>query len=281
MSDVNAPPNIFDAKLLKLRRLRASRRPASFLLKRCVEDAAERLMDINRNFENVLILGPETLGAEILSHLPVTKIGKITISETLDDLPRETNFDFVLSLLRLQSENDLPGAIIRLRQRLKPDGLFISSMFGGETLNELRQAFYRVDEELIGGLAPHIYPMADYSQAAGLMGRAGLNQPVIDTDRLIVSYNRLDRLISDLRDIGETNILTARQQNNLPKAYKAALTATYKEMYGQSNGKLTCTFEILWMTGWSPHDSQQKPLKPGTAKMSLKEGIEKATQKKS
>jgi len=142
MSDVKDPPDIFDVRLLALRRARAAKRGSSFLLQRAISDAADRLLDVNRNFEKVLILG-ETATAEMLrAKLPKQKLIQIATCETLDQVPPDNDFDLVLSFLRLQSENDLPGAIIRLRQRLKPDGLFIAAMFGGDTLTELRQVFY-------------------------------------------------------------------------------------------------------------------------------------------
>jgi len=150
MNDVKAPPEIFDARLLALRRARAKKRGRSFLFDRTLSDATDRLLDVNRNFEKTLILG-ETATAEMLSaKLPEQKLTQITTCEALDQVPPDSDFDLVLSLLRLQSENDLPGAIIRLRQKLKPDGLFIAAMFGGDTLTELRQVFYRT------GLRSHI-----------------------------------------------------------------------------------------------------------------------------
>lgn len=273
MSDTKAPPDIFDTRLLKLRRARAAKRPTSFLMERCLSDIADRLMDVNRPFQKVLILGAAGQEEKLRALLPADKIRDITLCLTLETLPEDSDYDLVISLLRLQSENDLPGAIIQLRQALKPDGLFIAAMFGGETLTELRQAFYKTDEDILGGLAPHIYPMANYSQMAGLLTRAGLNQPVIDTDRFTVSYSAFETLISDLRDLGETNVLTARQSHNLTRSYKAALQKNYAEIFSRGEGKLPCSFEILWLTGWAPHESQQKPLAPGSAIMSLEEAL--------
>lgn len=273
MNDTKAPPDIFDTRLLKLRRARAAKRPTSFLMERCLSDIAERLMDVNRQFQKALILGAAGQEEKLKALLPADKIRDITLCQTLKTLPDDSDCDLVISLLRLQSENDLPGAIIQLRQALKPDGLFIAAMFGGETLTELRQAFYKTDEDILGGLAPHIYPMANYSQAAGLLTRAGLNQPVIDTDRFSVSYSALETLISDLRDLGETNVLTARQSHNLTRSYKATLQKHYAEISSREDGKLTCSFEVLWLTGWAPHQSQQKPLAPGSAIMSLDEAL--------
>ena len=272
MTDVKAPPEIFDERLLALRRARAAKRDGSFLMQRAISDAADRLLDVNRNFEKVLILGPD-IRSDLIAILPKEKFGQLILSETWEQLPPENDFDLVLSLLRLQSENDLPGAIIQLRQKLKPDGLFIAAMFGGETLTEFRQVFYKTDEKIMGGLAPHIYPMANYTQAAGLLSRAGLNQPVVDTDRFTVSYNEFETLISDLRDLGETNVLRTRAKTVLTQKYWAHLKESYQAMFSREGGKLRCSFEILWLTGWAPHKSQQKPLKPGSANIRLEDAL--------
>ena len=277
MTEVKAPPEIFDAPLLALRRKRAEKRPGSFLIERAIADAADRLLDVNRNFKKAIVLGEPSLREALFARLPKQKIDQIMFCKTLKDLPPKSDFDLVLSLLRLQSENDLPGAIIQLRQKLKADGLFIAAMFGGETLTELRQVFYKTDEELLGGLAPHIYPMASYTQAAGLLSRAGLNQPVVDTDRFTVSYSLIETLISDLRDLGETNVMKARSQMVITKDYWIKLTENYRDMFSRQDGKLICSFEILWLTGWIPHDSQQKPLKPGSAKMKLEDALKART----
>lgn len=278
MTDVKAPPEIFDARLLALRRARATQRKDSFLMERVLSDAVDRLLDVNRHFHKVLILGPETTEQALIAQLPKQKISKIISCETLERLPQENGFDLVLSFLRLQSENDLPGAIIQLRQKLNPDGLFIAAMFGGDTLTELRQVFYKTDEKILGGLAPHIFPMASYSQVAGLLSRAGLNQPVVDMDRITISYSKFKTLISDLRDLGETNVLKSRPKVRLTRHYWQSVSENYRDLFSREDGKLNCSFEILWLTGWVPHESQQKPLKPGSSKMSLKEGLNLAAK---
>jgi SAM-dependent methyltransferase len=273
MTPAKAPPEIFDTHRLTLARKRAAKRPQSFLLERCLEDLSERLLDVNRNFENVLIIGDNVPLEDVLSRLPADKITKLSSCNGVMALPPETDFDLVVSLLRLQSENDLPGAIIQMRQKLQPDGLFLGAVFGGDTLMELRQVFYKTDEALLGGLAPHIYPMASYSQLAGLLSRAGFNQPVVDTDRFTVAYSSLSRMISDLRDLGETNALLSRVPKTLTKTYWSVLEKNYVKHFSRTDGKLLCSFEILWLTGWAPHESQQKPLKPGSATMKLEDAL--------
>ncbi len=273
MTDAKALPRIFDERLLKLRRARAAKRGASFLLKRAMEDAAERLLDVNRQFQNGLILGPPDIEAYLRKHLPKEKCpAQIQTIPNITEMSG-SGYDLILSLLTLQSENDIVGTMIRLRQSLKPDGLFIAAMFGGDTLIELRQALYQTDEALLGGMSARVYPMASYTQAGELLSRAGLNLPVVVTDRFTVTYGKLDKLISDLRDLGETNILTARNKSTLPKAYPKQLVNNYRNSFAREDGKLKTSFEILWLTGWNPHESQQKPLKPGSAKMRLAEAL--------
>lgn len=274
MTDGKDLPLIFDEALLTLRRARAARRSASFLLKRVMEDAAERLQDVNRQFQNGLILGSPEIEAYLRGHLPQEKCpAQIKTIAEMSDMPNAGDYDLILSLLTLQSENDLVGTLIRLRTALKPDGLFIAAMFGGDTLIELRQALYQTDEALLGGMSARVYPLVSYTQAGALLSRAGLNQPVVDTDRFTVSYGALEKLISDLRDLGETNVLIARNKSALPKPYSQTLKKNYHDGFAREDSKLKASFEILWLTGWSPHESQQKPLKPGSAKMRLAEAL--------
>ena len=160
----------------------------------------------------------------------------------------------------------------QMAKLLKKDGLFIGALFGGNTLTELRQSLYKTDDEILGGASPRVFPMVTHSQAAPLITQAGLNLPVVDMDRFTVTYSRFGTLLSDLRDIGGTNILSNRSPNALTSKYWETLKGHYQDMFGE-NGKLKASFEILWLTGWRPHESQQKPLKPGSAKMSLSEAL--------
>ena len=271
-------PQIFEEKAQSRARRRAQSRMAktrpSFLLIRAAEDAASRIADINRQFERGVILSPVDMRETILSDLPPDR-QPITVDwqETLDSVSGE--YDLIISLLELQTENDLPGALLRLRKHLKADGFFTAALFGGESLSDLRQTLYTVDSAVFGGATARIYPMIDHHQAAALLGRAGLNLPVVDKDRVNVSYSKLQTLVSDLRDLGLTNTLTARHKAPLPKGYLDAVEAAYSK---NEEGQHPAQFEILWLTGWSPHESQQKPLKPGSAKMRLADAL--GTQEK-
>ncbi len=272
MPETKAPPQIFDHKLLSVRRIRASRRGVSFLAERCAMDAADRLCDMNRQFETALIIGPPKFTEILRAHLPPDKMPKsITVMDTAPNL-EVGPYDLIISALRLHTVNDLPGALIELRSILEPDGLFLASFFGGETLKELRQAAYAADDAVLGGISPRVAPFADYSQAAALLQRAGFALPVIDTDRCIVHYSDIQRLFEDLRDLGESNALVGRSHKRLTKDYRRKLFGEYLKHFSADN-KARATFEILWMTGWAPHESQQKPLKPGSAKMRLADAL--------
>ena len=266
-------PQIFEEKAQSRARRRAQsrmeRNGPSFLLIRAAEDAASRIADINRQFDRGVILSAVDMRETILSDLPPDR-QPITLDwqETLDAVSGE--YDLIISLLELQTENDLPGALLRLRKHLKADGFFTAALFGGESLSDLRQTLYTVDSAVFGGATARVYPMIDHHQAAALLGRAGLNLPVVDKDRVNVSYGKLQTLVSDLRDLGLTNTLTARHKAPLPKGYLDAVEAAYPK---NEEGQHPAQFEILWLTGWSPHESQQKPLKPGSAKMRLADAL--------
>lgn len=286
MPKTKAPPEIFDRSLLRTRRARAARRGPSFLMERCASDAADRLCDINRQFKRALIIAPEDFVVPFLNSLPDDKRPQTVQTlyacgaalgldhmTTRDDLPFKVgHFDLIISILDLHSTNDLPGALMALRHGLKPDGLLIASMFGGNTLTELRQVLYAADEAMLGGISARISPFGDYSQMAALLQRAGLALPVVDRDRVNVTYREFLTLIGDIRDMGDMNCLTSRQSRFVGKSYLKAAEQLYAKQFSRDD-KFAATFEILWLTGWSPHESQQKPLKPGSAKMRLADAL--------
>ncbi len=267
---------IFDPKAQALANRRAVNRQArigtSFLLKRAAEDAASRIADISRQFKSALIIGPFDVRGFILAGLPTDKH---PIAFDYMQCPSELakKYELVISVLHLQSDENLPQTLMNIRHHLVDDGLFLGAIFGGTTLTELRQTLYAADQAMLGGVAARIIPMVDYSQCAALLGHAGLTLPVVDMDRFTVSYKALSTLISDLRDLGLSNCLSTRSKQRLPKAYLAKAEALYKTHFSRDDGKLKCQFEILWMSGWAPHGSQQKPLKPGSAKMRLGEAL--------
>ena len=182
-------------------------------------------------------------------------------------------YDLILSIFDLQSDDNIPDTLMRYRQHLAADGLLLIAFLGGETLTEFRQSLYAADQEILGGASARVYPMVDYSQSAMLLGRTGLALPVVDMDRFTVSYGKLSSLISDMRDLGLSNVLSARDMRPLSRKWLAHLKESYLAHFAREDGKLQATFEIIWMTGWAPHESQQKPLKPGSAKMRLADAL--------
>ncbi len=283
MEKSQTTPKIFDRELLAKRRGRGLRRNTlPFLMERCAKDCAEKILDINRQFKRALIIAPPEAIDLLIDALPEPRRPSeivrayfssdptgldLTIDE--ENLPFQSpQFDLIISILGLQSVNDLPGSLIQFNQALLPDGVFLASLFAGHSGQELRQLLYHIDDKIISGMTPRVFPFADHLQLAALLQRTGFALPVIDTDRFKVNYKSVDRLFGDLRDLGETNILAARHKKFAGKKYLEALRDEFSENYMQKGMDLSV--EIMWLTGWSPHESQQKPLKPGSAEVSLK-----------
>jgi SAM-dependent methyltransferase len=181
-------------------------------------------------------------------------------------------FDLVLSRYSFQTVNDLPGALVQIRRVLNPDGLFLGALFGGATLTELRESFAYAESETQGGISPRVSPFADVRDLGGLLQRAGFALPVADVERLSVRYANLSRLVEDLRRHGQTNVLWERRKNFLRRDTFDRLQSHYAARHSE-DGKLTATFETIYLAGWAPHPDQQKPLKPGSAEHRLSDAL--------
>ncbi|MBF9232749.1 methyltransferase domain-containing protein [Microvirga alba] len=277
-------PLVFDRPLVRRRLQRALRSGyADFLLMRIVEDMQERLSTVLRPFSNALDVGTPTAAAAdslresgrvetVLRLSPVAEPGSILGDE--EHLPfAGERFDLAVSLLALQSVNDLPGALVQIRRALKPDGLFVAALLGGATLTELRQAFTQAEAELEGGVSPRVAPFADVRDLGGLLQRAGFSLPVTDSDVIRVRYGDPFALMRDLRQMGLSNALHDRRKTPLRRATLMRAAQIYAERFADPDGRLPATFEIVWLSGWAPHESQQKPLKPGSAKMRLADAL--------
>jgi SAM-dependent methyltransferase len=188
------------------------------------------------------------------------------------DLPEEA-FDLITSGLALQHANDLPGALIQLRRALRPDGLFIGCLAGGATLTELRQSLAEAESEITGGVSPRVFPFADVRDMGSLLQRAGFALPVTDSETITVRYSNSFSLIADLRSMGATNVLTERSRRFTSRKLFLKAADVYQRRFSDPDGKIRATFEIIWLTGWAPHESQQKPLKPGSAKQRLADAL--------
>jgi SAM-dependent methyltransferase len=186
---------------------------------------------------------------------------------------RDASLDLVVSGLALQFVNDLPGALLQIRRALKPDGLFLAALVGGDTLTELRQAFAAAEAEVEGGVSPRVAPFADVRTMGALLQRAGFALPVTDVDRVVVRYDSPLRLMHDLRRMGATNVLTERRRGGLRRQTLSRLIEVYAERFADPDGRLRASFEIIWLSGWAPHESQQQPLRPGSARTRLADAL--------
>ena len=183
------------------------------------------------------------------------------------------SLDLVVSALALQFVNDLPGTLIQIRRALKADGLLLAALIGGDSLTELRQAFAAAESEIEGGVSPRVAPFADVRELGALLQRAGFALPVVDSDRLTVRYNSVFALMRDLRRMGATNALNERRRSPLRRATLQRMADIYAERFADPDGRLRATFEVAWLSGWAPHERQQKPLKPGSAARRLADAL--------
>ncbi len=281
-------PIIFDRDLLRRRRARAAALgPVTFLLDRVVTDLAERLSAVLRKFELAADLGtPGDAVRRALANVVGTMVvidawpmlnadkASLMIAADLEALPvRDGVLDLAVSALSLQFVNDLPGTMTQIRRALKPDGLFLAALVGGQSLAELREAFAAAEAEIEDGASPHVAPFVDVRELGALLQRAGFALPVADVDRIIVRYASPLALMHDLRRMGATNALTERKRAPLRRATLRRMIEIYGERFADTDGRVRATFEIVWLSGWAPHASQQRPLAPGSAKMRLADAL--------
>ncbi|OCK57931.1 methyltransferase domain-containing protein [Bradyrhizobium sp. LMTR 3] len=275
-SNPASAPILFDRALLRARLDRARRGgPATFLLDRIREDFEERLQAVTRSFADAAdIWTPGELLRKPLADRfsSITRID-VDQSETLRLPPQ--SLDLAVSVLAFQFVNDLPGVLAQIRRALKPDGLLLAAMIGGDTLTELRQSFAAAEAECEGGVSPRVAPFADLRDIGSLLQRAGLALPVTDVDRVVVRYDSAFALMADLRRMGATNILIERRRTTTRRATMLRMAQIYAERFADADGRIRATFDIVWLSGWAPHESQQKPLKPGSAKASLQEAVQR------
>jgi malonyl-ACP O-methyltransferase BioC len=297
-----SPPIVFDRRSVRRHRERAARRFADhdFLFREAAERLAERLDDLTARFPRVLDLGARTgLMAPLIAKRPGTElIVQCDLSARMMRAARARggcaqgparavcvadeeflpfapgSFDLVVSCLSLHWTNDLPGALVQARRVLKPDGLFLVSILGGDTLGELRRALLEAEVAETGGAGPRVSPFADVRDAGALLQRAGFALPVVDADTVTVSYENALDLMRDLRGMGEANAIAERRKDFTRRSTLLRAAAIYEDLYAQE-GRMPATFQILSMTAWAPHASQQKPLRPGSAAHRLADAVGK------
>ena len=279
---IPAAPTLFDRRLLRARQSRAFKQgPVTFLLDRVAEEMAERLAAVKRDFAEAADIW--TPGDALRKPL-ADRLKSFTHLDVLGDpqevLPfQQGALDLVVSALALQFVNDLPGVLAQIRRALKPDGLLLAAMIGGDTLNELRQCFAAAEAELEGGVSPRVAPFADLRDAGHLLQRAGLALPVTDVDRIVVRYDSAFALMADIRRMGASNILVERRRAPTRRATMLRMAQLYAKRFADADGRIRATFDVVWLSGWAPHESQQRPLKPGSATASLAEAVKKTKPK--
>ena len=269
-------PLLFDRALLRARQDRARRGgPATFLLDRVTEDMADRLAAVTREFADAAeIWTPGELLRE-----PVADRFRSIVRVGLDEtealpLPPES-IDLAVSALAFQFVNDLPGVLAQIRRALRPDGLLLAAMIGGDTLTELRQAFAEAEAECEGGVSPRVAPFADLRDVGALLQRAGFALPVTDVDSLVVRYDNAFALMADLRRMGATNVMIERRRTPTRRATLLRMAQIYTSRFADPDGRIRASFDIIWLSGWAPHESQPKPLRPGSAKASLEAAVKR------
>lgn len=291
MSAEESAAFVFDRASVRRHRDRAATGLAQydFLLREVADRLADRLLDFARPFPMALDLGCHdgtfaavSQGRGGIEHLVQTDLSPAMLSSAKghrvvcdeEFLPFATGrFDLVLSNLTLHWINDLPGALVQIRHALKPDGLFLAAILGEETLTELRQSLLAAEAEVSGGASPRVSPFATLRDAGSLMQRAGFALPVIDNDRLTLTYGDPFALMRELRGLGEANAVNQRDRRPARRELFARAAAHYHDRFADADGRVPATFDVIYLTGWAPHEGQQKPLKPGSAAARLADAL--------
>jgi hypothetical protein len=273
------PPAIFDTALIA-RHLARRQQASDFVTDLVLADLEDRLGALIREFPRAAIIGPDidrlpTSGQTASARFAFERHAAFTGPDDVPELAGE-NYNLIVSILHLQAVNDVPGYLARLRARLAPDGLLMIAALGGETLTELREAFLAADALVFGGASARVAPMIQVRDAGALLQRAGLALPVADVETHVVRYSSPFALMSEIKALGAANPLVDRPRRLASPALLAAAANAYAVRDGDPDGRVRATLEIIWLSGWVPHESQQKPLKPGSATTRLGDVLGKA-----
>ena len=269
-----ATPQIFCKDKRQLAHLRASRRRArletpQFLFERTAQDMADRISMINRQFKSALLIAPDGFEARLNGYITADKKPQTWLSTALDQLgpslKNQGKFDLVLVAFSHHNESDPVGLFKALKPFMVADAHILTVCLGGDSLSELRQAFYAVDQDHFSGVIPRIHPMIAIQENVRILAASGFNLTSGDRDHVTVNYRKLSTLVSDLRDMGETYKLTAKQVVRTTRSFWNDV----EDKLRNTEGKIPMTYDLIWACGWTPHESQQKPLKPGSAKTHL------------
>lgn len=275
-----APP-LFDRAVSVARAARRRGAEPNILTRTIAEELVERLAFVNRRFERALLIAaePEAIAARLKEGGQVKEVETRHPSADDDLGLAGQHYDAVFSVLDLQTFNDVPGALIQMRRALKPDGLLLACLFAGDTLTELRQSWLAAEALVSGGVSPRVAPMIDVRELGALLQRAGLALPVADLDRTMVRYADAIALIHEIRELGLSNNLAGRSRTLVSRRLLGAAVNHYQQNFADADGRVRATVEVAWITGWAPHESQQQPLKPGSAKARLADAL-KVEEKK-
>jgi len=275
---MTTPPRLFDDMQIA-RNLARRQSSENFVRDLVLEDLADRLGAYRRDFTRAVLIGPD---AETLPETLFTANGPVAAQRVeafsgaeFPDLP-DGEQDLIVSLLHLQAVNDVPGHLARLRRVLKPDGLLLAAFVGGESLSELREAFLAADLQVTGGASARVAPMAQVRDAGALLQRAGFALPVADVETHRVRYATPFALMAELKALGASNPLADRPRRLATRSLLSAAATAYAERDADPDGRVRATLEIIWLAGWVPHESQQKPLRPGSATVSMKDVLGKS-----
>ncbi|MEN8723258.1 MAG: methyltransferase domain-containing protein [Alphaproteobacteria bacterium] len=290
-------PLIFNRMLVRTRRDRAARRPldVDFLRVEAAERLAERLDDVTHTFPLAALIGngrghlhralTGRAGIEHavcldMSEAQAKAAGSLSICADEEWLPlKEQHFDLIASSLSLHWVNDLPGTLIQINRALKPDGFFVANLIGGDTLTELRQSLLAAESAMGSGVAPRVSPFMDVRTAGSLLQRAGFALPVTDMDRITITYETPFKLLHELRQMGGANALMETHKGALRRDVLMAAMQHYQENFSNEDGRVRATVDLITMTGWAPHESQPKPLRPGSATMRLADALNTTEEK--
>ena len=278
---MEGPEQVFDRGLYAARLRKAKGSEPNILTRTIAEELAERLGLVTRDFKTAAVIAaePDAVAARLLETGKIKAVA--TIDPPADELIRleAQSCDAVFSVLDLQSVNDVPGYLIQMRQALKPDGLLLACLFAGDTLTELRQSWLAAEARLSGGATPRVAPMIGVRELGALLQRAGFALPVADLDRTTVRYGDAVSLIHEIGELGFANHLTSRSRRFVSRSLLGAAIGHYHEHFADDDQRIRATLDIAWLTAWSPHESQQRPLKPGSARMRLADALKVPEQK--
>ncbi len=264
---MTAPPPLTDRAALARNRIRAARAPADFLHLAAVDEINDRLAMVNKSFTAPAIVS----GYPAFWQPAFPDALCVTDDDTLDLVPDA--HDLVIHAMSLHWANDPVGQIIQCRRALRPDGLLLAILFGGETLHQLRASLAQAESDITGGLSPRVAPMGEIRDLGALLQRAGLALPVADTVPLTASYSDTRALMRDLRAMGETSALAARPRHFTRRAVLDRAEQYYHQAFGDVDGRIPATFDMVFLTGWAPDASQPKPLRPGSAAARLADAL--------